>query len=138
MVEDEKKHSEMAMGEPASAREKTAQNADEAAMGRPTAPKDIDARSDAQIAMGQPATSAQATAEEADELRSARLRRPTRWRSGRLRMSPWSACDERETKGQEIDETAMGSRWTDLAERQSVSSENRMAVGHRRENRRKW
>ena len=65
---DEKKHSETAMGEPASAREKTAQNADEVAMGRPTAPKDIDARSDAQTAMGQPATSAQATAQEADEI----------------------------------------------------------------------
>jgi hypothetical protein len=59
---DEKKHSETAMGEPASAREKTAQTADEVAMGCPTAPQDIDARSDAQIAMGQPATSAQATA----------------------------------------------------------------------------
>ena len=47
---DEKKHSETEMGEPVSAREKTAQNADEVAMGRPTAPKDIDARSDAQIA----------------------------------------------------------------------------------------
>jgi hypothetical protein len=43
---DEKKHSETAMGGPASAREKTAQNADEAAMGRPTAPNDLDARSD--------------------------------------------------------------------------------------------
>ena len=86
---DEKKHSETAMGEPVSAREKTAQDADEVAMGRPTAPKDIDARSDAQIAMGQPATSAQATAQEGTRSRSARLRRPTRWRSGRSRMSPW-------------------------------------------------
>jgi hypothetical protein len=65
---DEKKHSETAMGEPARAGEKAAQFADEVAMGRPAAPKDIDARSVAQIAMGQPATAAQAAAQEADEI----------------------------------------------------------------------
>jgi hypothetical protein len=74
------------MGEPASAHEKTAQNADEVAMGRPTAPKDIDARSDAQIAVGQPATSVgePSTATFAD---SAGCRKRTRLllRSGRRR-----------------------------------------------------
>ena len=91
---DEKKHSETAMGEPVSAREKTAQNADEVAMGRPTAPKDIDARSDAQVAracdgrrdggekaedvaMGQPATNS-----------NGRSRRSTRRRWGSRRTDP--------------------------------------------------
>ena len=60
---DEKKRSETAMGEPASVREETARNADEVAMGRSIAPKDLDARSDAQIAMDQPATAAEAAAQ---------------------------------------------------------------------------
>jgi hypothetical protein len=46
---DEKKRSETAMGEPASVREETARNADEVAMGRSIALKDLEARSDAQI-----------------------------------------------------------------------------------------
>ena len=44
---DEKKRSETAMGEPASAREETVQNADEAAMGRPSTPRSLAANANA-------------------------------------------------------------------------------------------
>jgi hypothetical protein len=42
-MDDEKKRSETAMGEPASAREETVQNADEVTMGRPSTPQDVEA-----------------------------------------------------------------------------------------------